>query len=365
MYDDYLTLTNNSLSTQYYYGLANGEVGLMVSSGYFYHLYNDDIYFDQCSSLLEMLVKKHQNEFSLGYGLAGLAWGIEQLNRLDLIDENCKSWMKTADIQLERAYREMILNNDFDYFKGASGILNYFIHKKELVQSTVEMTNLFIEKITELSSDLHFCNGKTKDSQGNFISVLNLGVPHGLSGTILLLLTIKEKLNIDTRDLIFKLTDRLLGFKQSSEYGCWIPCFVGEGRQSTLAWCYGDLPVILLLTKIGNFDNRYEQQLNFLSLKTIQRDDYFKDDLTLCHGIPIISYFYFKLWKLTRQESYFKAYLYWKEKSFTVFKDINSTNHKNDFLSNSSLFNGFSGYYIAHLTMSEEISDEWDNCLLF
>lgn len=58
MYDDYLKLTNNSLSTQYYYGLANGEVGLMVSSGYFYHLYNDDIYFDQCSSLLEMLVKK-------------------------------------------------------------------------------------------------------------------------------------------------------------------------------------------------------------------------------------------------------------------------------------------------------------------
>ncbi|WP_257668512.1 lanthionine synthetase LanC family protein [Parapedobacter tibetensis] len=361
-------------STTPHYGVVAGEVGYMLSLAYEYRLYKRKESLDFCGKLLKHLIGKHNSNCTLGYGLAGLAWGIRQIQRIGITDESIEPWFENTESILRHNFKEILESGNFDYFHGASGILNYFLNSKRKVDvRTDELVTTFLDKIHQQSIDYFFSPRDETTPDGQSVRILNLGVPHGVSGIILLLLQIKKRTGRDVDGLITSFMDRLLTYCDNEMGNVFqVPSLVGDiERDSTLAWCYGDLPVLYILTEathLGICDSKCQKILDFLSARTAKRRDYMDGNLTLCHGLPVITYFYYKLWKMTGHELYESAFNYWEHElksNFYMPHEQKNSKLEKDITSNFSLFNGFPGMYIVSLTIHRQIADDWDNILLF
>jgi hypothetical protein len=205
--------------------------------------------------------------------------------------------------------------------------------------------------------------------------VLNLGVPHGITGIILILTLIKEKnihgLEIDKLILFF--VDKIISYESVNTefYFTTIIRSENEKTPSALAWCYGDLMAGYAIFKAGSmFNNTVYRDYGLKVLrKTTNRMDIYNDNLVLCHGFPSIICIYDELFSQTKDIVFFNASKKWKVIAYTEFKKefnkyIKDNSVTNTFFNNTSLFYGFPGFILSLITEKSEIVDNWKKCLL-
>nr|WP_320059907.1 lanthionine synthetase LanC family protein [uncultured Bacteroides sp.] len=237
-YYDILSLREIDKST--HYGLVEGEVGLMLCNAYLYEVLEDEKYFIHCPVLLEQLLEKHSNNnHTLGYGLTGMTWGISILKDNDMLADNCDIWLENVD-----------------NFSGAVDILNYSLQKITINSFVIDMADTLLKKIAELPVEYFFSARKETDPKGQILNIQNLDVPHGITGIILQLLKLEEKIHFGLEPLLYRFLDRLWDLRNTEVQGFMFYSLLGDTKRgSTLAWCYGDLPILHLPTQIVKMKN--------------------------------------------------------------------------------------------------------------
>lgn len=348
-------------------GLVDGEMGLVLLAVSEYFRTNNCYFLKRALDSINVFVNDELVHYSLGYGLTGLAWVTHLLQKENLIDdESVEEWLNDVDIALEKEFYLKLSDNNIDYFNGASGILFYFLHARN--------------NITLINNYFTFLHNKTKSKdwstsvrlKGILYKYINLGVPHGLCGLLLLLLQAKEK-NIDVDQLIYCMIEELLSYKIAGSHYHYPPHFwIGKmpdyNPKIGLAWCYGDLSTGYAMYKAGVMLNNQEILREGIEIveKTLSRTDCIDNDFTLCHGYPSIFYIFYKLYQITNDSKFLFAFELWQSKAKTTFEQgLRTPNKFNvNFWGNASLFYGFPGFFLPLLSSGNTNFNYWDKCLL-
>ncbi len=339
-------------------GLVEGHTGRLLCNAFLYLIYQEEKYFEECQAILSALLSAPVDNYTLGYGLTGLAWTMKQLEKLELIDLT-GNLIFTESI-LKMKCKQMIQSGNLDYFYGATGILNYFSEKEGYTQVN-DLFTLYLDKIKS-APDFSFIK---KEDIGSNSGAINLGVAHGATGILLLLLKLPRNNTLYPmrESVIESLLEKLFECRKIGESISFLPNYSGRG-ESRLAWCYGDLPFLYCLIK-ARLDGikDYSEEIEYLIERTCKRRDSMDDNLSLCHGTTIVAYLYFKIGNLIRDERCLEQFQYWKDESIKTWNRWKGLTHV--FFENHSLFNGYPGFLIAMLTMeNENIAPEWDSCLI-
>ena len=350
-------------------GLVEGEAGFVLLTMFEYYRTNNYRFLELAIDSINSFVSRDEINNSLGYGLAGLAWTVYLMKSEGLLEESIvERWLNDIDKILEKDFYIKLSNNNFDYFDGASGILFYFLHSRNntlLIRDYLSSLDSKAKR-KDWSTSIHF--------GGSLYKCINLGVPHGLCGLLLLLLQIKEK-KIDVDWLIHYLVRELMSYKTTDSFYYFGPHFWIERTpnykpKNVLAWCYGDLSSGYAIYKAGLmlYNSELLREGMTILKGTLVRMDCVDNNFTLCHGYPSIFYIYHKLYQMTNEQKFLAASKQWQKRARMVFEqEIRSPNKINaNFFMNGSLFYGFPGFFLSLFSVDNKVKilDSWDKCLL-
>jgi hypothetical protein len=364
---------NQHPDNQKYVGIVRGKSSLIICYLFNYIDSGEKKYLNRMYDLLNESIDKCKNNCSFGYGISGFAWILNMVKKKGCLETE-KNLLDPIDSLLLKECKLMILKENFDYFRGASGILFYFLNQDEFPKKANEILTLYIEKIEEKIENKewfkHFYYPEKQLQEG-----INLGVPHGICGVLLLLL-IKEKGIKEINTIIRLVTEKTLTHKTGDDKEFTFPSFVFKEEneryaRSSLAWCNGDLMIAYAVLKSGILlkDEMYQNQAMSILSQTLERDDFHPQNLTLCHGHISLSHIYHKIFELTDDKRFQQKSEHWKIMSTEVFHKLyqeysTEVLHK-DFFENSSLFHGIPGYYLSLFAWKDsQRYGDWLNCLL-
>lgn len=368
--------TIHSTTSEYNVGLVKGKSGLILSWLFCYIFTTEQRFLDIAVNLLSSQLKYDKRDLTLGSGMAGCAWLISIMKKMKCAPINVDNWLSEMEPLMNKECLLMINDNNFDYFNGASGIIFYILNKDEFSSEDISIISKYIETLEKNQKSESSFRYKKEDAEDQII--LNLGVPHGITGIILILLLIKEKTQMDLKidSLINNFVGLLIKNIKNQKNQFYFPSYIIEGKQSyspsVLAWCYGDLTSCYAIFKTGILLNNSAFKkfgLNILT-KTTQRNDSHNSSTILCHGSSSMICIYNELFNQTGNPIFREASLRWKLIAYSEFhrqydtKNISIESTSNSFLKNPSLFMGFPGFFLSQFLDREHTINEWKNCLL-
>lgn len=366
----------NQIDKTPYYGLVTGEVGFAYLCAQLYQNTGREHYFEWNQKCIKSLYAKDSftQNLSLGYGKAGTTWLLSRLQRMELLLD-AESTIECNIEILRKQCKQMILENDFDYFKGALGLLYSLYDMGRLDQ---ELVSDFCTKIDEKYSAnnpnrLDYKPVAFEDSKE--IDSINLGVPHGLNGLVLFILMLKEDGFQNTDSSIKILLDLFLFvYKNKIKGASSFPTFIhrndNRSSRSSLSWCYGDLYIIYAFKKGGLLlrEPKYENFAAELLSNTIHRRDFRPDNLTVCHGVNSIAFSFQKLYDLFKTPALKQVSEMWQKQSLSVlnslYKNFEELDTHNDIFDDPSFINGFPGAALYFLDLKGTIKVDWNFLLI-
>lgn len=361
-------------------GVVTGWSGLILCLHYLYQNTKDDIFLKHLLYLLDTIDEREQefDDFTFGYGFSGLAWVLDKVGHNYV--ENINDWLSNCKTKLESDYIRMLLNNNIDYFRGALGILFYFVNStifpKDKLQSHIE---LFLTCLKSQFSEYYTANVQHQNRQINS-SITNLGVPHGITGILLFLLILKEKGITTAHDmdsLIFEIVDFILNKEvsvSSNNIGFYhhFPSNYHKGEKlflSGLSWCYGDLMIgyaILKTASIFKNTKYFDYAVRILNDTLLQQHKH-SQKLVLCHGYTSLSHIYSKIYELTERNVFKDKAEEWRLKSIQTYTlgyhEYLKNGINKDFYENVSLFYGFPGFIMSDLLWKKKLDNTCFDCL--
>lgn len=348
-------------------GFVSGETGLLLCLYSLFKLTNKKQYEKELYNLLNKQFENIDEELNLGRGSTALYLTLRWIKLDYLIDDQ----IDDIDLSIEREYNLALNKNNLDYYHGASGYLFYFLMKNKFAR----LETLLLRYSQQVEKNLHEGNWYTPFYQkGNTsIMVINMGVPHGITGILLmLLLAIEKGMKATVTPTVIKICDFLLKSRFAESNKSLFPSIIkqsGEKVDSGIAWCYGDLMASYAILKTGLLLNDiYYTELGYqMLLQLNERTDYLKEDLCLCHGYASLIVIYKKIHQLTGEKCFKQRCDFFYQNSIKIFESKMKKYQKEhahcDFFENPSLFAGFPGYFLSLLTWDIEDND-WEKCLL-
>jgi len=352
-------------------GIVLGDAGMILSLSKLYIYTKNEYYLNKMYEIIDAILERDNYDLSLGYGISGLAWCLSLINN-ELI-ENRDEWLLDVQQSLEIEYELLLEQENLDYFRGATGLLFYFLNSTIKLKNINEIINSYLDVIqTKLSKNDWFEPYKDSEYVGK---ILNFSAPHGLTGMILMLLILKEKgIEIDKKliNSIFKIIFKY-EFKDSEKKGCHFPSRIFEnGRCDTsgLAWCYGDLMIAYAMLKYGILykDDAFTKHSKIILKDSLSKKIIHSEKLILCHGYPSLSLIYNMIYKKTSDSIYNDASEQNKKQCEQAISDSYCEYKKNRvphyFFDRPSLFIGYSGYILLSLFWDGCNDCDWIKCLL-
>lgn len=284
-------------------GLINGYSGVILLLAHYYVVTKKAVFLDNMLFLINFCIKyintnQQKIDLTLGFGLTGFCHSLSIINCLKEQSIPCfdKILNDLDSLFLESLERKKIFFH-LDHFNGINGFINYAIERPNLSPIIINYLNFFYSK-----HDLdHLWNRKIDG-----VEYTNMGVPHGISGTLLLINKLTRRGHEFSKNFESLLIDFLLSQnKIESGGGFYFPGRVVKNNPSTyynsqLGWCYGDLPTGLALYEFSKA--RQLQQLKQFSLvvleNTLSKTNASTDN-TLCHGYISIVNLYEEIYKKT------------------------------------------------------------------
>jgi len=356
-------------------GLVKGRCGLILCWLFYYFRTKEQKYLNIAVYILNAQLLYWKSDFTLGSGMAGYVWVTCIMKKMKCAPANIDELLSKIEPLMRTECILMIKNNNFDYFSGSSGLIFYYLSKENFSNDDKSIITMYIDALAnnqEMESSFYYKN-EGKENQ----LILNLGVPHGITGIILILLLIKEKNQPDFKidSLIHHFIEVLLRNVMDKSSHFYFPSYVVEKDRSyspsILAWCYGDLTSCYAIFKAGKLlDN--STYLNFglnALIKTTYRNDIHADSFSLCHGFASLICVYNELFAMTGNVRFRDTSNKWKNKAFSLFKKEYKTNNLNlnnskSFIEDSSLFIGFPGFFLPLFFSKDRMLNEWQKCLL-
>lgn len=322
--------------------LLGGKLGMVLYYFSLYEALGQQGYAEKSVALLEEVLQQMDTTSpeifgnSFGAGGAGLGYVITVLHNAGLIEINLQEELELLDQFLFTSAMEQIIKYDaIDFLHGAMGVLHYFTQR--LPDRSIED---YVQKIIEA-----ICNKAVEEKEGNWFRnyvraekeklEINLSLSHGLSGFLVLLVQAQEKIpaNIFLQHTIREGIDFMLAQqaevdfikKKFSFFPSTIDSINKEKRFFTtrLAWCYGDLNVLLAMYKAGDLLKipACISRANLLGSATFMRkslEEVGAADTHICHGTAGLAQFYKRLHEISHQQVYQTAWQHWIQQTLDL-----------------------------------------------
>jgi len=267
---------------------------------------------------------------SLAEGLPGTCILLNLLKKEGLLDKATTASLYELENLLLKSVNEdknIYSQLGYDYFYGLTGLGTYF-----LTYSSHSKRKSIIKKICSqlIRAAISDSNGlRWKDDFHFGTQTYNLGIAHGILSVIVFFSKVIQH-SLGDKDLVLILHRTVQWFlKQENDNNHLFrfSCTVGkngEGRNSNnrLAWCYGELTIVICLIHAykATKEEAYFQKALSIALTTVEkRGDEFvtrtKNGLYeggLCHGIAGISYAYFVISRYFNNQVFFDCHQYWE-----------------------------------------------------
>lgn len=323
------------------FGVFNGLSGELLFLLMYKFLTKDEtnksliyLYYDRIYEVIENSSSLYVNWAS---GISGYFYMLNYLHDHNIISDEDYEYDSSFDEIIYLKILEFINVKNYDCLYGVGGLL-YFL------QSRTNKNNVILDYLVDVIDEIYANKYIYMVDQKN----VDLGIPHGISGWILILCEIYYKLDKNEKvfEILNKLSLILLGCLKYNDKGnsSLFPKYNTGGSYNgySLGWCYGDFSCCLALLKSKSILNLEEYRL-FEILKLITcRKKSMLDNIGICHGaagLMIINrYLYDKIKYIEFRESEY----FWKS---NVIEKLNHLMNKDDF----SLINGLSGLGLALL----------------
>ncbi|NOT92170.1 lanthionine synthetase LanC family protein [Ferruginibacter sp.] len=343
---------NNLLqvSAAYHHGFLGGNLGLL------YYYFNAHKVL-QLATILEkaeaLLAQVFEDINESGRGLigasfsngaAGFAYTVNYLQQEGFIDLEIDTEFLEMDKFLFDSANELLQKDEIDYLHGALGVLLYFTTRSKdsatIKYYVTALTEAVCKKALTNQNKLWFKNysiERLKDPD-----TADLGLAHGLSGMLMILMNTWPFL--DDRQLLektiisgidFVLSNQLPTDPAEEEFSIF-PVSVNTASNeinsiNRLAWCYGDLNMVLLLYRAGQMflTRGYTEKADEVGIKTLERKtgkSTLCADTHFCHGTAGLAQFYLCLYNESGHFSYYRAYEFWIEKTVVLIDTEISNN---------------------------------------
>lgn len=380
--NNYLKKINDIIATTNYKrdALFGGKVGAVW---YEYHLWqatNDRKHYDKTNQYINEIFEdlNHDNPkfFGASYsdGAAGFCYVVTMLKKNNFLEISLD---EDLDQYLYKSALQFIEELNLDFWHGAFGVVFYFLERldKPIIRKNAE---ILIEKILEkaIISDkgLWFPSIFSEKDEG----IINFSLSHGQSSFLIILMNAYNKgLCKDIiPEIIRQGTDFIMSHFEQTDFDnnkySYFPLTINEATgvknfSNHLAFCYGDLNIVLLLYHASDFlgDLTLKKKADLLGLSTLMRKDEkitMVTDAHFCHGSAGVAQFYKTFHRLTGIEAYNKGYEYWLDRTLD-FTD--EALQKDTFGGEKgSLLNGYGGISLVFLSYVSKEKLSWEKIFL-
>lgn len=248
---------------------------------------------------LEALLKYYrytQKDLSCSGGLAGIGWLLEYLH-------SDQQWSIDHNDELEELYLKVLSvetwEKDYEFILGLTGYAPFVLRRAGRCKRSLQLASAWLKQLELLAQyDQHGgCFWETplsssfrKKRHNPLHQEVNLGMAHGVVGTLNALCKATEipELRVRALRLVSAGAAYLLRQQNDKSYLSVYPYLAGEQQSSRLGWCYGDLPIALLFSRIAGLTGNasYAQHSDALiqHIFTRSAENGFVSDGGICHG---------------------------------------------------------------------------------
>lgn len=322
--------------------LLSGRSGLILYHYSRWKALNNIADYEKVEQYIQSIFENIENQTPLFYGtgwgngIAGFAHVCTYLMEENFLDLNIKEvFIEIDKILFEQALEE-IKECSTDYLHTSIGILHYFSSRMEEEYIGEYVQTLLIELLETSIIDqygLRFENSFMKREEKEY----NLSLSHGLTGILLVFLNIYER-NIakqTLKDAIYKGIKYMVSYhrhsdKQHGEFSEFPSVIKVNTREpfygNRLAWCYGDLNIVLLLYRAGYIFENYEwiEIADRVGVKSVERkttDETGISGAFFCHGTAGLAQLYKTLYEINSLPNYKEAHSYWLNQTLLYLEE--------------------------------------------
>ena len=366
--------------------LLSGKLGLVLYYFSLYEAFDDADAANKSIELLEEIMNPEEGEpaplsgTGFANGTSGLGYVLALLQNAELIEVNLQEDLHELDESMAIAALQQIVQEDrIDYLHGALGPIHYFT-----TRSREPRIKKYLEMLVEA-----LCKRAVETKDGswfrNFIidpeekERIDTGLSHGNAGFLLLLLNVweagicKEKIRtLVASGIQFLLSHQIETDIATAQYASFPFSIHSENRDDKyytqrLAWCYGDLNIVLLLYRAAGLlqKPRWKQMADELADKTFFRKDEtstLATDSHFCHGTAGLAQLYRKLFFLTKNEKFAAAADYWIAQTLQY---IDAEWKENKYMDKEcDLLNGLPGINLVLVSFITQKELAWSRSLL-
>lgn len=375
---------SDAIATSNY--LAGGKLGLVLYYFSLYEALGETGHANKCISLLEEVMDQEDDVTaplagtSFSIGTAGLGYILAVLQKSDLVEINLKEDLRELDDSMAGIAMKQIVEEDRnDYLHGAMGVIHYFtLRSKELHirKHLVELVEAFCKKAVVTENGLWFRNfiidKKEKDR-------IDTGLSHGNAGFLLILLNVlqagiheKSLKKVIVQGVQFLLSQQMDTFPEDEQHA-FFPFSIHSNNNNDkyfsqrLAWCYGDLNIILLLYRGAALLNEpgWEELADTLAEQTVKRMDEtatLATDSHFCHGTSGLAHFYQTLYAISGNKIFDNAADYWIGQTLNLLDEEWKQHWYSD--KECDLLNGLPGVNLVLLSYISKKELAWSRSLL-
>jgi lantibiotic biosynthesis protein len=362
------------------WGLAGGRLGLCIYHTHLHRLTGTKVSAQRAVAHLRQAFAEapvQQQGFGFANGLAGLCYTINYMYRAGLVDGEVLEGLPGIEKMIfENALRQMEAGQH-DYLHGAMGAVHYLLGRLPHPGSET-MLRLLLELFCQ-QAIAHEHGGwfQNKMTGVSTTPEINFSLSHGLCGFLLLLLNAYEKgVTLPAISAsVERGIDLLLYYSQkptevTSRQGRFPQTVLLANDEpqwnARLAWCYGDLNVLLLLYKAASVLKKPQWKLMAdewgpaIASRTVVENTLITDS-HFCHGSSGLVAFYKRLYQHSRQLFYYHACEYWLQQTLNRLpKELETRFYKGK---EADLLEGLPGIALVLLDTAEEkatgIEPDW------
>lgn len=366
--------------------LLTGKLGLVLYYFSLYEAFGEPDYANKCIELVEEVINQEAEEpaplsgTGFATGMAGLGYVLSVLQKAELVEIDLVEDLKELDASMaEIALQQIITEDRIDFLHGAMGVVHYFtIRSREphIKQYLEALVNALCSKAVACPDGTWFRNFIIHEKEKERI---DLSLSHGNAGFLLLLLNVMEAGVITpgleeliTKGIQFILQQQMQPDIEQVQYANF-PFSVHSENYSDvyftqrLAWCYGDLNIILLLYRAAKQLNvpAWKEKADELVQQTLLRKDASSTlavDSHFCHGTAGLAQVYNSLYTITGDKRLNSTAEYWIEQTLRFVE----TELKNNMYDGKEcdLLNGLPGINLVLLSHISEKELTWTRLLL-
>jgi lantibiotic biosynthesis protein len=366
-------------------GLLSGKLGLALYNFSLYEAFEETAYANTCIELLEQVMNSEEggadslSGTSFANGTAGLGYLLSVLKKRGLIDIDLQEELKELDQSMTAIALQQIEEDRIDYLHGAMGVVHYFTTRSDEADIRVQLELLvtaLCDKAVITDEGIWFRNFILHEKEKERI---DSSLSHGSAGFLLLLLNVLEAgvLEARLREIIangirFILNQQMEinpGIDQYTVFPFSIHSENGSDKyfSQRLAWCYGDLNIVLLLYRAAAQLNKpgWKEIADKLAVQAIARTEVtctMAVDAHFCHGTAGLAQLYKKIFNITSDQQFNKAAEYWITRTIQYVED----ELKADFYANKEcdLLNGLPGINLVLLSYVCKKDLNWSKLFL-